>query len=127
MKFTKILLAGAVAAAAWGTAQAQTMGYGVDRPSEAYSVDMYSTPSSTGSTPSVENTSAYPKHMHGAGYATREYWDNGVMWQRSDPVVMDSRGNVNYVYPETARLGSRPAVTMYGAPGYAGSPRKWNW
>jgi len=107
MKHFKLLLASALAAATFGTAtQAQTILYGVD---------VYDN-SSTGSTPSVENTSAYPVHPGNYGYAVREYWDNGMLWQRSDPVVVDSRGNVTYVHPETARLAPPSATVIYTRP-----------
>jgi hypothetical protein len=107
MNHSKLLMASALAAAAWCTApQAQTILYGVD---------LYS-PSSTGATPSLENTSVYPKHPGNAGYVTSEYWDNGVLWQRSDPLVVDSSGAVTYVYPETARFVAPAPTVIYSTP-----------
>lgn len=112
MRHTKLLLASALAAAAWCTAsQAQTVLYGVD---------LYDH-SSTGSTPSVEDTSAYPKHPGNAGYAVTEYWDNGMLWRRSDPVVVDSHGNMTYTYPETARLVPPSSTVIYPTPAPATS------
>ena len=109
MKHSKLLIAGALAAAAWCSAsQAQTVIYGVD---------MYNYGGlSTGTTPSESGWSAYPKHPANAGYAVTEYYDNGVLWQRTDPVVVDSRGNVTYVYPETARLVYPSPSVIYTTP-----------
>lgn len=108
MKHSKLLLASALAAAAWSTApQAQTIMYGVDTSYGAMG---------TGSTPGLENTSPYPNHPANIGYAVSEYWENGVLWQRTDPVVVDTRGNVTYLYPETARMVSPPAAVVYTRP-----------
>jgi hypothetical protein len=105
MKYSKLLLSGAIAAAAWcATAQAQTSVYIVE-----YGAN------STGTTPELSNTSPYPKHPGNAGYAVSGYWDNGVWWERRDPVVVDSNGSVRYVYPETARMVPRPD-TIYIRP-----------
>jgi hypothetical protein len=106
MKHSKLLLAGALAAAAWcGASQAQTVIYGVE-----------SLGSSTGTTPSESNWSAYPKHPANIGYAVTGYWDNGVWWERTDPVAVDSHGGVTYAYPETARLVPAPSAIIYNAP-----------
>lgn len=113
MKHLKLLLASALAAAAFTTAtQAQTILYGVD---------VYET-SSTGTTPSLENTIVYPVHPGNSGYAVREYWDNGMLWQRSDPVVIDSRGNATYVHPETARLLPPSSTVTYTRPEVNSAP-----
>lgn len=114
MKHAKLILAGAIAAAAWcGVSQAQTVIYGVE---------YYDNAMGTGSTPSIDNTSAYPKHPANVGYAVSEYWDNGVLWQRTDPVAVQSDGTVTYVYPETARMVYPPSTVIYSTPGIVTYP-----
>jgi hypothetical protein len=109
MKHAKLLCASAIAAAAWCAApQAQTILYGVD----IYEFGA----GGTGTTPELSNTSPYPKHPGNVGYAVSEYWDNGMLWQRRDPVVIDSRGNASYVYPETARFVPPPKVVVEPLP-----------
>jgi hypothetical protein len=98
MRCSKLVIAGTLAAATWcGASQAQTILYGVD-----YGAG------STGTTPELSNTSPYPKHPGNAGFAVSTYWDNGVQWERRDPVVVDPNGTVRYVYPETARAVPPP-------------------
>ena len=110
MKHAKLIVASALAAAAWcGATQAQSSVYIVE----------YGT-SSTGSTPSLEGWSAYPKHPGSAGVAVTGYWDNGIWYERTDPVMVSRDGAVRYIYPETARTVPPPTAvyiqsgTTYG-------------
>jgi hypothetical protein len=79
-------------------------------------MDRFDTATSTGTTPSESNRSPYPKHPASTGYAVSGYWDNGVWWERTDPVAVDSHGGVSYVYPETARLVYPPSAIIYTPP-----------
>lgn len=106
MKRSRLLLAGTIAAAAWCTAlQAQTILYGAEhRPADK-----------------MQSESAYPKHPPQVGYAVSGYWDNGVWWQRTDPVAVDSRGGVTYVNPGAAPTVYPPSTIIY-SPGFEPAP-----
>ena len=99
----KMVVAGAIVATGWCAApQAQTVAYGLGG----------ATSTSTGTSPELSNTSPYPKHPGNAGFAVSGYWDNGVWWERRDPIVVDSGGTIRYVHPETARMAV-PPHTVY--------------
>ena len=112
MSYSKVLAASLIAVtSAWcGAARAQTSvylaGYGA---------------SSTVATPSLENSSPYPKHLGNAGLAVTGYWDHGVWYERTDPVMVGSDGVVRYVYPETARRVP-PPTAIYVRPESAPYP-----
>lgn len=126
MKHAKLLIAAALSAASWGTvSQAQTVIYDVTPGTTYY----YGYGSSTGTTPSESNWTAYPT-TPSMGYSTSTYWDNGVLRQRNDPVIVGGPLR-NYVYPESSvqtyiipesqvqnYMYTYPRVEMYSDPVY---------